>query len=438
MKVKTIKILSGMLAMLAFTACSSNIDESADAPRFYNVTLTASMGDADTRALSEGTGNAIIASFAENDEVVVVDADGSTIVGTLKAQSAGESTTLSGTLDAKTLEVNEVVKLRYRSATANYDGQVGTLAGIAAGQDYAEGTLTVSTTSPLAFISNSVTLDAKQSITKFSFKDASTDAAVSVKTFGIAAVGLVQSIATNGTETVGAVTGTLASASSDVYVALRTSSSSQAYSFTVKDNDGNWYTATKNAKLTNVKNYVATVKLTKWIDKDNNLSSSSVVGTIGLLNGLPAIAIGDNKAVALMNVGALCPEAYGTYYTFANQASGLPSGWYVPTKAEFDVLITNTEDRTNDWATRNGVSGRLFTIKGNKLFLPAAGYIDNDLYDGDSNSLLLDVSTVGYYWSQTNYDEDEAYCYRFSSPSNNTYGEYKVNALTVRPFHALN
>ena len=108
-----------MLAVLAFTACSSDNDESADAPHFYNVTLTASMGDAETRALSEGTGNVITASFAENDEVVVVDADGSTIVGTLKALSAGESTTLSGTLDAKTLEVNEVVKLRYRSATAN-------------------------------------------------------------------------------------------------------------------------------------------------------------------------------------------------------------------------------------------------------------------------------------------------------------------------------
>lgn len=438
MKVKTIKSLCGMLAVLAFTACSSNIDESADAPRFYNVTLTASMEGGDTRALSEGTGNVITATFAEKDEVVVVKANG-TSVGTLTAQTAGASTTLSGPLNAASLTVGEKVTLRYRSATANYDGQLGTLAGIAANQDYAEGTLTVSTTSPsLTFESNSVTLTAKQSITKFTFKDVSNNADVSVKTFGIAAVGLVYSIAADATETTGAVTGTLTTASSDVYVALRTSSSSQAYSFTVKDNDGNWYTATKNAKLTNCKNYVATVKLTKWIDKDNNLSSSSVVGTIGLLNGLPAIAIGDNKAVALMNVGALCPEAYGTYYTFANQASGLPSGWYVPTKAEFDVLITNTEDRTNDWATRNGVSGRLFTIKGNKLFLPAAGYIDNDLYDGDSNSLLLDVSTVGYYWSQTNYDEDEAYCYRFSSPSNNTYGEYKVNALTVRPFHALN
>ena len=441
MNVKTIKSLCGMLAMLAFTACSSNIDESADAPRFYNVTLTASMGDADTRALSEGTGNAIIASFAENDEVVVVKANG-TSVGTLTAQTAGASTTLSGPLNAKTLEVNEVVKLRYRSATANYDGQVGTLDGIAANQDYEEGTLTVTSTDPLTFNSNSVTLLAKQSITKFTFKDVSTNAAVSVKTFGIAAVGLVQSIAANGTETAGAVTGTLGTASSDVYVALRTSSSSQAYSFTVKDNDGNWYTATKNAKLTNCKNYAATVKLTKWIDKDNNLSSSSVVGTIGLLNGLPAIAIGDNKAVALMNVGALCPEAYGTYYTFANRASGLSNGWYVPTKDELDALVaipTKTELNANDaktkeWGAQNGVNGCMFKIEGNKLFLPAAGYIDND----PPPSALFDVSTVGHYWSQTNFDDDEAYCYRFSSSSNNTYGEYKVNALTVRPFHALN
>ena len=122
MNVKTIKILCGMLLMLAFTACSSDNDERADAPRFYNVTLTASMGDAETRALSEGTGNVITATFAENDVVVVVDADGVTIVGTLKAQTAGASTTLSGDLDASTLTNGEEVTLRYRSATANYDG----------------------------------------------------------------------------------------------------------------------------------------------------------------------------------------------------------------------------------------------------------------------------------------------------------------------------
>lgn len=423
MKVKTIKSLCGMLAVLAFTACSSNSDESGgNDQHFWTVTLQASM-DESTRALSEGTGNVITASFAKDDEVVVVDADGSTIVGTLTAQSTGASTTLSGTLNTTSLTVGEEVKLRYHSATANYDNQVGTLAGIAANQDYAEGTLTVSTLSPLTFTSNSVTLLAKQSITKFTFKNGTNP--VSVKSFGIAAVGLVQSIATNGIETVGAVTGTLASASSDVYVVLRTSSSSQAYSFTVKDNDGNWYTATKNAKLTNGKNYAATVKLTKWIDKDNNLSSSSVVGTIGLLNGLPAIAIGDNKAVALMNVGALCPEAYGTYYTFANQASGLPSGWYVPTRDELTALISSAV-----WDTQNGVNGRSRTIGGNTLFLPAGGFKDND-------NDLYNVTTFGYYWSSEIYNTEWAYSYQFSASVNSTNSSEKADALPVRPFHTL-
>lgn len=428
MNVKTIKNLCGMLAVLAFTACSSNIDESADAPRFYNVTLTASMEGGDTRALS-ADGNVITATFAENDEVVVVDADGSTIVGTLTALSAGESTTLSGPLNAASLTVGEEVKLRYRSATANYDGQVGTLAGIAAGQDYAEGTLTVSTTSPLAFTSNSVTLLAKQSITKFTFTDGTNP--VSVKSFGIAAIGLVQSIATDGTETAGAVTGTLGTASSDVYVALRNNIKPEqklAYSFTIQDENGNWYTATKNAKLTNAKNYAATVTLTKWIDKDATLNNKSADGAIGIVNGLPAIAVTINetkKAVALMNVGALCPEAYGTYYTFANRASGLPSGWYVPTRDELTALISSAV-----WDTQNGVNGRSRTIGGNTLFLPAGGFKDND-------NDWYNVTTFGYYWSSEIYNTEWAYSYQFSASVNSTNSSEKADALPVRPFHTL-
>ena len=434
MKVKTTKILCGVLAMLAFTACSSNIDDAdGNHPQVWHVTLQASMGDEITRALSEGTGNAIIASCAENDEVVVVDADGSTIVGTLKAQSAGASTTLTGTLDAKSLVKDEVVTLRYRSATANYDSQAGTLAGIAASQDYEEGTLTVSSVEPLTFTSNSVTLRAKQSITKFTFKDASTNANISVKTFGIAAAGLVRSIAADATstETVGAVTGTLATASSDVYVALRKNTDAkQAYSFTIKDNDGNWYTGTKNAKLTNGKNYTATVTLTKL----PALAKSDAVGTIGVVGGLPAIVIGDNKAVALMNTGALCPEAYGTYLTYANRESGLDNGWYVPTQAE----LVSLAGFSRSWGAPNGVNGRTFTIGSNTLFLPAAGYYDNDTTDDSNpNRMLFDVSTYGYYWSQTP-SSGMAYKLLFSDSYIQIYSEYTVNELTVRPFHALN
>ena len=443
MKVKTIKILSGMLAMLAFTACSSNKDESADAPRFYNVTLTASMGDGETRALSEDD-NVITATFAENDQVVVVDADGSTIVGTLKALSAGESTTLSGTLNTTSLTVGEEVKLRYRSATANYDGQIGTLAGIAAGQDYAEGTLTVSTTSPLAFTSNSVTLLTKQSITKFTFKNGTNP--VSVKSFGIAAVGLVQSIATNGTETAGAVTGTLGTAASDVYIALRNNTDAkQTYAFTIKDNAGNWYITTKKAKLTYGKNYAVDIALTPL----PALTSSDDVGTIGVIGGLPAIVVKINstkKAVALMNVGALCPEAYGTYYTFANRASGLSNDWYVPTKDELyvkenDVVTGGLAKISNAWTTQNGVNGRLFTIsEGKTFFLPAAGFIDNDNDEGQQTAYTGKelVSTFGYYWSQTEATPSSmAYSLQFSEGNINVYSEYEVNALTVRPFHTL-
>lgn len=425
MNVKTIKIFCGMLLMLAFTACSSDNDERADAPRFYNVTLTASMGDAETRALSEGTGNVITATFAKNDEVVVVKANG-TSVGTLRAESGGTSTTtLSGTISG-TFTENEVLKLRYRSATANYDGQLGTLAGIAANQDYAEGTLTVSTTSPsLTFEANSVTLSAKQSITKFTFKDASTDAAVSVKTFGIAAVGLVQNIAANGTPTIGAVTGTLGTAASDVYIALRNNSDiKQTYAFTIKDNAGNWYITTKKAKLTYGKNYAVDIALTPL----PALTSSDAVGTIGVVGGLPAIVLNSTTAVALMNTGALCPEDYGTYYTFVN----LPSGdWYVPSKAELETLA----GFSSSWGAPYGVNGRTFTIGGNTLFLPAAGLDDGD---NDPHDFLY-VSEFGYYWSSTPASDDAlAICLSFSSSAINIISDYKIDGLPVRPFHALN
>ncbi len=437
----TIKTLCGMLAMLAFTACSSNNDEAVNTPQFWHVTLTASMGDADTRALSEGEGNIITASFAAGDKVKVLKSDGSE-VGTLTAKTAGASTTLEGNISG-TFSVNEELTCRYRSATANYDNQVGTLEGIGIAttcKDYAEGTLTVSATDPLTFTSTNVTLSPKQSITKFSFTDGANPAnAISVKNFRIIATGLVQSITTNGAETVGTVTGTLATASSDVYIALRNNvAGKQTYTFIVKDDAGNWHVGTKNAKLTNGKNYTATVAL------NSTLTSGSDEGTIGVVGGLPAIVVDlggtiGKKAVALMNAGATWPEDYGTYYSFENRASGLSNGWYVPTQAELYVKVNDEVTGglakiSNSWTTQNGVNGRLFTIiEGKTLFLPAAGLDDGD---NDPHDFLF-VSTDGYYWSSTNYYDDEAYSLNFDSGVCQIIGWYKVDRLTVRPFHDL-
>lgn len=424
---KTMKSLCGMLAVLAFTACSNDSDEAAgNDSHIWHVSLTASMGDATNRALS-ADGNTITAKFAASEVVKVVKSNGS-VVGTLTPQTVGtKTTTLTGEITGS-FSNNEVLTLRYHSETANYDNQVGTLAGISANQDNAEATLTITDATYMTFASNSVTLKSKQSITKFSFNDGTNP--INVKTFGIAAPGLVQSIAVNGTETVGAVTGTLATPSSDVYVALRNKETgTKTYSFTIQDKDGNWYIFTKDANLTNGKNYTATVTLPTKLP---TLNSSSAKGTVGVIAGLPAIVVdfsGTKKAVALMNAGALCPEHYGKYYTFANLSSlGLPIGWYVPTKDEFDALV----GKTNAWVTQNGVAGRQYTIvTGKTLFFPAAGY------DLDPSHSWTDVTTLGYYWSLTSASTELGYCYSFSSANNNTISHDKDDGLTVRPFHSL-
>ena len=420
------KSLCGMLAVLAFTACSNDSDEAAgNDNHIWHVSLTASMGDATNRAL-DADGNTITAKFAASEVVKVVKSNGS-VVGTLTPQTVGtKTTTLTGEITGS-FSNNEVLTLRYHSETANYDNQVGTLAGISANQDNAEATLTITDATSMTFASNSVTLKSKQSITKFTFKDGSSD--IIVKTFGIAATGLVQSIAANGTETVGAVTGTLATPSKEVYVALRNTSTTP-YSFYIQDNTGNWYRGTKNATLANGKYYTATVSLTKLPE----LTSSSE-GTVGVIGKLPAIVIDlgetiGKKAVALMNTGALCPEHYGKYYTFANQSSDLKDHWYVPSKEELKALA---EDKTNAWVTQNGVNGGLFTIGSNTFFLPAAG-----LDDGDNDpSDFYNVSTFGYYWSSEAYDASLAYCLSFSSSNINSFSDYQIDGLTVRPFHSL-
>ena len=68
------------------------------------------------------------------------------------------------------------------------------------------------------------------------------------------------------------------------------------------------------------------------------------------------------------------------------------SPWRMPTADEIDVLVSNC---ATTWITTNGVSGRLFTGKGDyanrSIFLPAAGCgLDSGLGGPDS-----------YYWSST-------------------------------------
>lgn len=79
------------------------------------------------------------------------------------------------------------------------------------------------------------------------------------------------------------------------------------------------------------------------------------------------------------------------------------SEWRIPTKAEWEELMSNT---SNKWVTQNGVKGRLFTSKknGRAIFLPAAGVRDDEFY-GDRE--------FGVYWSSSLYTDDPYFAWYF-------------------------
>ena len=104
------------------------------------------------------------------------------------------------------------------------------------------------------------------------------------------------------------------------------------------------------------------------------------------------------------------------------------SGWYTPSKAQWDELLANT---TNKWVTQNGVAGRFFTSKknGQTLFLPAAGFrMDRELYN---------TGSIGIYWSRS-LDTDATYnawhLYLYSDGCG-IICDGRGSGLSVRPVH---
>ena len=108
------------------------------------------------------------------------------------------------------------------------------------------------------------------------------------------------------------------------------------------------------------------------------------------------------------------------------------SNWRMPSDAQFTELI-NSSYTTTEWTTVNGVKGCKITSKsnGNSLFLPAAGFFDEDV------SLYLEGSG-GYYWSRTLYTDlpVAAWYLYFYSGNVYTYDNYRYSGRSVRPVRA--
>ena len=180
--------------------------------------------------------------------------------------------------------------------------------------------------------------------------------------------------------------------------------------------------------------------------------------TTGTHAGHEWVDLGLSVKWATCNVGANTPEEYGNYYAWGETSTksnydddncktwersmsdirgnssydaaraNWGGSWRLPTKAEFDELISNC---TRQWTTQNGVAGMRFTSKrnGNSIFLPAAGW--------RNGTSTIVAGEYGIYWSSTPYEGNSQYAYYlYFLSGGSAYSDdwcYRYYGHTVRP-----
>ena len=190
------KFYFGMLltASLAMAACSSDDRDTEPVRKTYTLTVNATKGvnddanNATTRALTLD-GSTLNASWATTEEVFVEGTNNGPTInfwfkGSIKPQTAGVSTVLSGTISlpdgTSYTSIQEAIgtisvplNLQFpRSGDLDYTGQKGTLADIAAKYDYATATIKVNVDNDRIVVidASTVKFENQQAIVKFTLK----------------------------------------------------------------------------------------------------------------------------------------------------------------------------------------------------------------------------------------------------------------------------
>ena len=116
----------------------------------------------------------------------------------------------------------------------------------------------------------------------------------------------------------------------------------------------------------------------------------------------------------------------GTEWEAVNDPS--PVGYRVPTLDEMLTLLAG-DKVTTEWMTQNGVNGVKFQdkINGNSIFLPAAGFRNNNY------SLLHDAGLCGFYWSSTHNLSYFAYSLISGSNFPTCITDFRSFGYSVRP-----
>lgn len=339
----TIRIGVILLITNIFTACS-NEDTATDNPfvaNTYSLTINASKGEDDTRALSLD-GTKLNATWTVDEAVTVYNNTKSAeLSGTLKAKKAGSSTTLSGSLSGS-IEVGDVLTLKFCSDN-NYHSQEGTLDYIASHCDYATAPVTVAAISGgnISIKESAASFKNQQAIVKFTLKD---------KADGTTALNATSLVVTVGSSTKYTVTPT--ATASDLFVAIPGISGENVTLSAKVGSDTYTYNKT-GVTFENGKYYTIGVKMTRQANPTDlgkviaqngciyeNASAASDAGTEAVAvieyiesdyaHGL-AIALEDEASAMKFSDAA----------TAASSHTAVPGGeWRVPSKSDWEHMAT--------------------------------------------------------------------------------------------------
>ena len=461
---KTMKMWVALLvAGLALSACSSNDDEMVlqpvepdvpAAPTFM-MTVSAQKGDDTTRGTLTDNGTTVSPAWEENDEVSVYNiTKGTEITGTLKAQTAGSTTTLKGELTG-TINVDDQLQLRYKSAS--YASQVGTLAGIAANCDYAIATVTVSAINGSSITTTNAAFASQQAIVKFTLKNADGSAELSASQLKVVANGNTYTV-------------TPASATSTLYVALP-GISSKAITLVATVGGTTYDFAKSSVTFAKGKFYRISVKTTECRAKSAVTSPTDLGRVIGAngyayVNTTAATAAGTTASGIIAYIGSSSVDASSTTYkklaiALTDANNGSYCQWYnnnssncgyrtnaIATAITYKNGITSTNTLTSDGHTHAAATAakNFSTARPSGTsawFLPSVGQwnlivqglatkktgstvstdLTTDSTNGDTykssnlNSVITAVGGTEFrngYWASTEYDGNAAWYMSFS------------------------
>ena len=413
----------------------------------------------------------ISSAWETDDEVSVYNVTkAAALTGTLKAQSAGSSTTLSGELTG-TVEAGDELRLSYKSAS--YSTQDGTLEGIADNCDFATATVNVTDVSGGSITTDAASFQSQQAIVKFTLKNSTGSDVLSASELKVVADGNTYTV-------------TPASATSILYVALP-GISSKAITLVATVGGTTYDFAKSSVTFANGNFYRISVKTTECRATSAVTSPTDLGRVIGAngyayVNTTAATAAGTTASGIIAYVGdagsvdASSSTYKGLAIALTDANSGSTCQWYtansgtcvsqtnaIVTAITYKDGIASTNTLTSDGDTHAAATAAssYSTARPSGVsawFLPSMGQwnlivqglatkkagstvstnltIDtNDAYKSSNlNSVITDAGGTGFqsngYWSSTEYNTVHAWYMAFGHGY--AYNRSKTNIFYVR------